>query len=222
LYELLTLEPAFASSDRQELLRLIASEEPCPPRQLNPAIPKELETIVLKALEKSPEGRYATAQELADDLRRFLDDKPITARRPTLVERTLRWSRRHKYLLRSAVAILMVAVLALALGAWRLWQKQREILAAYGAEARQRQRAEVNLALARQAANDMYTGFAEKWLAEQPHLTEVQRQLLERALQFYQSFAKEAGTEPAVQLEAVRAYLRVGSIQSKLGAHMEA
>src|SRR6202035_195755 len=74
LYELLTLRPAFQGSDRQELLRQIAFEEPAPPRRLERAAPAELETVVLKALEKNPADRYATAQELADDLRRFLDD----------------------------------------------------------------------------------------------------------------------------------------------------
>jgi serine/threonine protein kinase len=79
LYELLTLEPAFSGRDREELLRQVAFEEPRTPRQRNKAIPRELETIVLKAMEKSPESRYATAQELADDLRRFLEDRPIQA-----------------------------------------------------------------------------------------------------------------------------------------------
>jgi serine/threonine protein kinase len=87
LYELLTLEPAFRGHDRQAVLRQIAFEEPRSPRGLNPMIPAELETIVLKAMAKEPEDRYATAQELADDLRCFLEDKPIRAKRPTLVQR---------------------------------------------------------------------------------------------------------------------------------------
>ncbi len=86
LYELLTLEPVFAGRDRQELLRQIAFDEPRSPRLVNSAIPTELETIVLKAVAKNPAERLATAQELADDLRRFLDDRPIHARRPTLVQ----------------------------------------------------------------------------------------------------------------------------------------
>src|SRR5262249_35297607 len=84
LYELLTLEPAFAGSDREELLRQIAFEGPKPPRRYNKAIPADLETIVLKVLAKNPAERYATAQEVADDLRRFLEHKPIQARRPSL------------------------------------------------------------------------------------------------------------------------------------------
>ena len=77
LYELATLQDAFAGSDRQAFLRWISEEEPRPPRQVNAAIPVDLETILLKAIAKSPQDRYLTAKELADDLRRFLDGKSI-------------------------------------------------------------------------------------------------------------------------------------------------
>ena len=78
LYELLTLRPIFEGRDRNELLRQIADEEPRPPRSLHPSIPRELETVVLKALRKEPAERYPTARELADDLRRFLDNSPCS------------------------------------------------------------------------------------------------------------------------------------------------
>jgi serine/threonine protein kinase len=96
LYELLTLRPVFTGNDRQELLRQIAFEEPKAPRRLNRAVPRELETIVCKALEKNPAERYATAQEMADDLERFLKDEPIRARRPSLLQRARKWTRRHR------------------------------------------------------------------------------------------------------------------------------
>jgi serine/threonine protein kinase len=96
LYELLTLRPAFAGQDRQELLRQVAFEDPTGPRRLNKSIPGELETIVLKAMEKNPADRYATAQEMADDLRRFLEDQPIRARRPSWVQVARKWARRHR------------------------------------------------------------------------------------------------------------------------------
>ncbi|HKB36427.1 MAG TPA: serine/threonine-protein kinase, partial [Gemmataceae bacterium] len=112
LYELLTLRPAFAGKDRQELLRQIAFEEPTAPRKLTPAIPAELETIVLRALAKEPRERYATAQDLADDLRRFLDDQPIRARRPTVLQRLRKFARRHRAVVRTA-AIALIALLVL-------------------------------------------------------------------------------------------------------------
>jgi tetratricopeptide (TPR) repeat protein len=114
LYELLALEPAFPGQDRQELLRQIAFEEPRPPRRLNRCVPAELETIVLKCLEKGPADRYATAQELADDLRRFLDDRPIRARRPTVVQKGWKWARRNRAVVWSAGAALLATLVALA------------------------------------------------------------------------------------------------------------
>jgi serine/threonine protein kinase len=76
LYELLTAQPAIQGTDRQEVLRRIAFEEPAAPRRAEPAVSVDLETIVLKALAKSPEDRYPTAGEMAEDLRRFLGDRP--------------------------------------------------------------------------------------------------------------------------------------------------
>jgi tetratricopeptide (TPR) repeat protein len=119
LYEVLTLQPAFDGADREELLRQIAFEEPRGPRRLNKAIPAELETIVLKALEKNPAERFATAQELADDLERWSRDEPIRARRPTLVQRVRKWCRRHQQLaIGLATALAAAVVLAIVLGFW--------------------------------------------------------------------------------------------------------
>jgi serine/threonine protein kinase len=111
LYELLTLRPAFDGRDHHELLRQIALDEPVRPRRLNPAVPRDLETVILKATAKDPSSRYATASELAGDLRRFLDDQPILARRPGPLERTLRWARRRKELVATAATILALALL---------------------------------------------------------------------------------------------------------------
>jgi hypothetical protein len=102
LYELLTLRPVCGGSDHQELLHQILHDEPLPPRRLCKEIPRDLETILLKALGKQVEERYATAQELADDLRRFLDGRPVLARRPALWERAGKWARRHRPLVASA------------------------------------------------------------------------------------------------------------------------
>lgn len=115
LYELLTLQPAFSGQDREELLRQIAFEEPKPPRKLNKAVPEELEIIVTKAMAKNQTERYDTAQELADDLKRYLEDRPIRARRPTLVQRAAKWSRRHKPIVWSA-AVSTFLLLVLGLG----------------------------------------------------------------------------------------------------------
>ena len=114
LYEFLTLEPAFNGHDRHELLRQIAIEEPRPVRKVNKAVPADLETIVLKAMAKNPAERYATAQEMASDLRRFLRDEPILARPLTLLKRTRRWARRHRPVMVSAAVALLAALTVLA------------------------------------------------------------------------------------------------------------
>jgi serine/threonine protein kinase/Tfp pilus assembly protein PilF len=114
LYELLTLAPAFEGTERHELLRQIAFEEPRPPRRLNRSIPAELETIVLKAMEKDPADRYATAQELARDMERYLKDEPIRAKRPSLVQWSRKWARRHRPVVWSAAAALLLTLVGLA------------------------------------------------------------------------------------------------------------
>jgi len=137
LYEVLTLQPAFAGDNRQTLTRRLLEEDPPRPRTVNRAIPKDLETIVLKATAKEPQQRYATSQDLADDLRRYLEDQPIRARRPSLVERLGKWSRRHRTLVASAAsiaAILLVAttVVALTLAAYEREDARRRLLVQQG------------------------------------------------------------------------------------------
>ena len=111
LYELLALQPAFGGDDRKRLIRQLVEEEPPPPRSVNPAIPRDLETIVLKAMAKEPSQRYAVAREFADDLRRFLADEPIRARRPSLADRAAKWAWRHRPLIWSAVILLVLSTI---------------------------------------------------------------------------------------------------------------
>ena len=118
VYELLTLCPAFDARDRQELLRRILDDEPVPPRRINPSIPRDLETIVLKAMEKEPSARYGSARELADDLKRFLEDQPVRARRPSLLDRSVKWSRRHRAVVVAATTALLVTLAATTAVLW--------------------------------------------------------------------------------------------------------
>jgi WD40 repeat protein/serine/threonine protein kinase/Flp pilus assembly protein TadD len=108
LYEMLTLRPAFAADDRMALLEQVRSGEPLRPCRCDPHIPRDLETIVLKAMAKDPAERYRTAEALADDLRRFLAGEPIRARRVRLAERTVKWAKRHP----AAAALIGVSGLA--------------------------------------------------------------------------------------------------------------
>jgi WD40 repeat protein/serine/threonine protein kinase/tetratricopeptide (TPR) repeat protein len=114
LYELLTLHPPFEESDRVKLIEQVLNENPVPPRKLDRRIPRDLETIVLKALAKEPGNRYASAAHMADDLRRFAADRPILARRPSLLDRATKWARRRPGIAASAVSMLVLAVVGLA------------------------------------------------------------------------------------------------------------
>jgi serine/threonine protein kinase/tetratricopeptide (TPR) repeat protein len=111
LYELLALRPAFDEGDRGRLIRLVLHEAPLRLRTLDPSIPRDVETIIHKAIDREPAHRYATAQELADDLNRFLSDEPIHARRVSPLTRVSRWCKRNPAIagLTSTVALLLVA-----------------------------------------------------------------------------------------------------------------
>ncbi len=115
LYELLSLRPAVTADKRHDAIHQIVQSDPPLLRQLNRAIPADLETIVLKAMSKDSRARYATAQELADDLRRFLEDRPIRAKRRSLAARVSKWGRRHQPILWSAFATLAFTAIVLGL-----------------------------------------------------------------------------------------------------------
>jgi eukaryotic-like serine/threonine-protein kinase len=115
LYELVCQRPAYEETDRNQLVKRVLDGAPPQPRKLNSAIPRDLETIVIKSIDREPSGRYASARALADDLKRFLDDKPIQARQAGAAERLWRWCRRNP-VVASLSAALLVLLVALALG----------------------------------------------------------------------------------------------------------
>lgn len=118
LYEMLTLTPIFPDASSGTLLARIASDEPKPPRHLNPKIPVDLETVVLKAMAKKASDRYETAGALAADLRRFLEAKPILARPASRVSRVLKWARRRPAVAGLVVVSALATVVLLAGGWW--------------------------------------------------------------------------------------------------------
>jgi WD40 repeat protein len=141
LYEMLTGRPPFRAEKPMDTLRMVIQDEPVPPARLNPGAARDLETICLKCLQKDIVKRYATAQDLADDLRRFLRGAPITARPVTPTERALKWIKRRPAL--AAVYALLITVTLLGgLGgtlAWRWYETdsaKREIEEALGREQR--------------------------------------------------------------------------------------
>ena len=216
LYELLTREPIFPAADRQTLLNQILHEEPTPLRALDRHLPEELETIVLKATAKLPAERYATAGELAGDLRRYLDDRPILARRPTTVELARKWMRRHPSAVRAALAVSVAGTLGFGVSTAVVVREQGRTEVAYKQAERRAAEAEERFQLARRSADEMIR-LADEELADDPRQQPLRRKMLESALAYYQELIErrrdeaDASTE---DLEATRA--RVTAILSDL------
>ncbi len=167
LYELLTLRSSFKSADRLELIERIKTEEPQQPRSLDGRIPRDLETIVLKAIEKDPKARYQSAAAMGEDLRRFLADEPIRARQVSAAERYWRWARRNPAIavlggVLTAVLVLATVSSLLAAGYFnqsaqseRAARQEADLLRQ--AESSQRKRAEMEKKRADVTLADMYT-----------------------------------------------------------------
>ena len=228
LYELLMLRPAFDDPDRHRLIQQIAQGNPTALRRLNPHIPRDLETIVLTATAVDPQHRYSSAGEMARDLNRFLEDRPILARRTGPVERLWRWSRRNP-----AIASLSASLLVVLLGAlawihyeWREaeWEKERATTA--------NRRAESNLSLALESIDRMLQKFTPQWLeqpttppedGEEPEVpfqmavSENNAQFLQQILEFYDQFAEENAANPDLRFATAKASSRIGQIRRRLG-----
>ncbi len=151
LYELLTLRPAFQSEQREETLRQIRLRDPVSPCRINRNVPADLETIVLKAMEKDPGGRYQTAEALADDLRCYLQDRTISAKRPTPVARVRKWGRRHPAVVNSAVIILLLGTVGSALSTVLVLTEQSQTKAALASAERNFRQSEAHRLFAESA-----------------------------------------------------------------------
>lgn len=222
LYELLTVRDAFQSNDRVQLMARIQHDEPITPRQINSDIPKDLETIILKAIQKEPGRRYQSASEMATDLRLFLADRAITARRDTPVERLVRWSRRNKGLAAS-IAIIFVLLTVVAAGSLYLANYERsrrqDAILARDTITEERARAERNLEQALDAVDVMLTHLADARLASVPQTAEIRKSILEDAARFHRQFHEENRDEPRVHFLTTNAQTKLGMIYSLLNEH---
>lgn len=211
LYEMLTGRPPFRGGNAVETLKMIIAKEPVLPRQLQADVPRDLETICLKCLEKAPFKRYASAEALAEDLRRFQTHQPIQARRAGMRERLGKWMWRHP----AQAALIGVILLALlSLGVLGAWSNARLRDLAEKANERSRE--------AHSVVDDLYSQFAVEWLAEEPHKDPVQEKFLQKALEHYQKFAKEDRADSGVDRERALAHFRLGQIQRILNQHTDA
>ncbi|WP_425613458.1 serine/threonine protein kinase [Anatilimnocola sp. NA78] len=217
LYELVTLRPIFDGRDRNELLRQIAEADPESPRKIAPNVPEELETVLLKALSKAPADRYSTAAEFAEDLKRFIDDKPIRARRPTSLELARKWLRRHPSVVVTAVILLILTTIgSLATSAIVRGEKQK-VVEAYKREQTRANEAEAQYKLARRSVDDLFR-VSEEELADRPGTEPLRKRLLTSVLAYYREFIEQRREDKGAQADLQEARARVEKILSDLGA----
>ena len=232
LYELLSLRPVFEGQDRQELLQQIAFTEPHSLQKINPAIPHELETIVLKAIEKNAHERYATATELADDLRRFLEDKPIHAKRPTIRERLYaKWGRRHRSLVTTMAFASVLGFVGLALSTAVIWHEKKlthqaldekafqERLARQNAATamEQRRRAVMNFTQEHRVLQRMLLELQDRKWSQVPQINDLRRAVAEDVLIFLKERLQEGSIDPDIQRETGWSYTLMGHVYRAQG-----
>ena len=252
LYELITLSAPFGELSPSELLRQLSESEPTRPRSLDPAIPRDLETIVLKAIAPEPGHRYQSAQALADDLRSFIEDRPIKARRATVLERIGRFSRRN----RAVAGLTITAAAALLLAAIVGW-------AGYASTKNALRRSDENVELSLAVFGDLFEKLSPEGDFFPPPTGRRQKRrpppafdrgpgegggpgpgfgppfepgsgggarngtlertvLLQSVLDFYERFAHRNATNARLEGEAARAYFKVGSLLERLDRPSEA
>jgi serine/threonine-protein kinase len=222
LYEILAGQPPFDGDGIAELLRKVATEPPAPPRSLCPATPPPLEAVCLKALAKRPGDRYASARDLADEVRHYLADEPVSAYPEPAIAKLSRWGRRHRTLVAAASLLLIAAVAGLSVGTVLLSQanarteRQRRLAQANF------QTAEANFRKAREAVDEYFTKVSESKLLNVPGLQPLRKDLLESARNYYQQFLRDRGSDRTVRAEAAEAWYRLGFVESEVGTEAEA
>ncbi len=243
LYELLTLQAAFEDTGRSGLIQKITQEEPVRPRKRNPAIPRDLETVILKSIAREPATRYQSAGEMAEDLQRFLEDRPVTARRITPPERLWRWCRRNPVVASLASAVLVMIVVAVAIASIGYAQTRK----AWVSETQQRQKAdqqrhkaEATTELAMEALDRIFQQFAPNRITDasamtfedsqgetvdvplQPVISKETAAVLEQMLEFYGRLREQGKDDTRLRRKVADATRRVGDIRQRLGHFQQA
>lgn len=217
LYEVLTGQPPFRGTSALQTMILVQEKQPVAPTELQPQIPRDLETICLKCLEKEPPRRYATVTALIDDLRRFQSDRPILARPAGPIEKLHRWARRNPAIAGLAATVVIVLLTGLAATWTQLQRAEQGIIET----AEQRDLANRNYQRAIELA-DYLTEISSRDLAGIPAASETRRELLEKALAYYSTLAADHKSGADTTGDIALTLLRLGDLHGALGQHSEA
>jgi serine/threonine protein kinase/tetratricopeptide (TPR) repeat protein len=205
LYHVVSGRPPFKSATAISTMRQVLERDPVPLHELNSAVDKDLETICMKCLEKEPSRRYATAAELADELKRYLNGEPILARPVGFAERGWRWSRRNPVIsMMSAliISVILFSVVSLAVANVRTEKAQRL--------------SEASFQDALEAVNVLFTRVSEDRLLNEPGFQTLRRDLLKLARDYYGRLIKRRSDDPTLDAEVADSHFRLGLIVEEL------
>src|SRR6516165_365186 len=241
LYELLTLKTAYATGDRLQLIELIRQTEAASPRSIDGRIPRDLETIGMKAIDKDPKRRYQSADEMGEDLQRFVSDEPIKARRVGQVERFTRWCRRNPVVAGLIAALLLLMATGTAVSSWQaiaatraradLAKKNAELAAEQAkVEARNKELAaeqakvQARFDLAMKAIALFHTGVSEDMLLKNAEFQELRTKLLKEAAGFYTELEKllAGQTDAKSRKTLADGYFQLAELTAKIGDQQQA
>ncbi|MBN1851731.1 MAG: serine/threonine protein kinase [Pirellulales bacterium] len=239
LHELLTLQPAFGETQQGRLIHQKTQGTAPRPRSQNPDIPRDLETIVLKACTTNPGNRYASADELAADLHRFLEERPVAARRISTAERFCRWCRRNPAIAISsgtACGLLLTTAIVAMLGNMATRTALATAKQAQSEALESQERAEKNLNLAIEAFESIFDNIAHRGIPQsleleydderapkfETVLSHADAELLRQLLTFYEHFARQNSGDRNLQAKTAAAHHRIGQIHQRLRKYEDA
>ena len=225
LYEIVTGRPPFLGASVIETLEAVRQLDPVPPRQLQSALPRDLETICLKCLAKSPGRRYLSAAALAEDLDRFARGQPILARPASALERLTKWVRRHPATAAS-LAVASMAAMGLLVGGVvyeaLLRQALKDARSNAAVAREQKKKSDTRYRLARNSLNKMLARLDDPSFSQAPRVKELKRGQLEDSLSFYQAVVEDLEDDsPAVRFDVAEAYIQAGYNQIQLDRSAE-
>jgi tRNA A-37 threonylcarbamoyl transferase component Bud32/tetratricopeptide (TPR) repeat protein len=219
LFQLLTGELPFRGNARM-IMHQVIHDEPPSPRKLNSSVPRDLETITLRCIEKDPGRRYQSAKKFSDEIGRFLDGDPIHSRPISRVERGWRWTRRNRLVASLGAGFFLALVIGITVSTvMAVRASQNALRANENARlvAEQRDLAQKNLLLAESAVDDYLMRVADDERLKHDDFHDLRTQLLETAAPFYEQFAKQRLGDDQSQAKRANAYARLAAMHGMIG-----